>query len=166
MSNAWLRLYSEFAHDPKVQIMPEHMQRRLVMLMCLRCSNVLETLHETELAFHLRISETELAETKALFLQKGFIDDCWNLLNWEKRQDKASLRLSSEVWRVLRAQVFERDNYTCQYCGQRGVRLECDHVVPVSRGGGHEMDNLAAACFACNRSKHTKLVSEWGGFNG
>ncbi|TXK26533.1 hypothetical protein FVQ98_14165 [Ottowia sp. GY511] len=69
--------------------MPEHMQRRLIMLMCLRCGNVLETLHETELAFHLRISDSELADTKALFMQKGFIDDAWNLLNWDKRQFKS-----------------------------------------------------------------------------
>src|SRR5690606_38792020 len=53
------------------------------------CSNDLVTLHETEIAFHLRVTETELAETKALFVSKGFIDDEWNLLNWEKRQFKS-----------------------------------------------------------------------------
>lgn len=86
MSNPWFRLYSEFSHDSKVQMMPEAMQRRYVMIMCLRCSNNLVTLHETEIAFHLRITELELAETKALFISKGFIDDKWSLLNWDKRQ--------------------------------------------------------------------------------
>jgi hypothetical protein len=84
MANPWFRMYSEFADDPKVQIMPEAMQRRLLMLMCSKCKG--ETLHETELAFHWRISETELAETKAVFLKKEFIDEGWNLLNWDKRQ--------------------------------------------------------------------------------
>ena len=160
-ANAWFRLYAEFANDPKVQIMTEHMQRRLIMLMCLRCGNVLETLHETELAFHLRISDAELAHTKALFMQKGFIDDAWNLLHWDKRQDKESLRPSSEAWRRIRERIFARDYYTCQYCFARGVRLECDHIIPVSRGGGHEDSNLATACFGCNRSKHAKLPGEW-----
>ena len=86
MSNPWFRLYSEFSHDPKVQMMTEVMQRRYIMILCLRCSNTLVTLHETEVAFHLRISDEELAETKALFIEKGFIDPAWNLLNWEKRQ--------------------------------------------------------------------------------
>jgi hypothetical protein len=86
MSNPWFRVYSEFAHDPKVQMMTEAMQRRYIMILCMRCSNSLVTLHETEVAFHLRISNEELAETKALFIQKGFIDSKWNLLNWEKRQ--------------------------------------------------------------------------------
>lgn len=86
MSNPWFRLYSEFAHDPKVQMMSEVMQRRYIMILCMRCSNVLVTLQETEVAFHLRISNEELAETKALFIEKGFIDSRWNLMNWEKRQ--------------------------------------------------------------------------------
>lgn len=86
MSNPWFRMYSEFAHDPKVQMLSETMQRRYVMLMCLRCSNALVTLHETEVAFALRISDEELASTKALFISKGFVDSEWNLLNWEKRQ--------------------------------------------------------------------------------
>lgn len=94
MANPWFRLYSEFAHDPKVQMLPEHMQRRFIMLMCMRCSNTDETLHETEsvtfedaeVAFVLRISESEVAETKELLKSKGFIDDVWNLLNWNKRQ--------------------------------------------------------------------------------
>ena len=84
MANAWFRLYSEFSDDPKVQMMPEEMQRRLVMLFCSKCKG--ETLHETELAFHWRISNVSLSETKALFIEKGFIDEHWNLLNWNKRQ--------------------------------------------------------------------------------
>lgn len=86
MANPWFRLYSEFAHDPKIQMMPEAMQRRYIMLLCMRCSETLVTLHETEIAFQMRLSDDELAKTKELFLSKGFIDDDWNLTNWEKRQ--------------------------------------------------------------------------------
>ena len=86
MANPWFRMYSEFAHDPKVQMMSEAMQRRYLMVMCLQCSNDLVTLHETEIAFHLRVTETELAETKALFITKKFINKDWILLNWDKRQ--------------------------------------------------------------------------------
>lgn len=86
MANPWFRVYSEFATDPKVQSMSEAMQRRLMMLMCLRCSDVLATLQDDELQFALHISESELDETKALFVRKGFTDSEWNLLNWDKRQ--------------------------------------------------------------------------------
>ena len=97
MANPWFRLYSEFAHDPKIQMLSEAMQRRYVMLMCLRCSETLETLHETEIAFQLRLSEAELIETKQLFISKNFIDKQWNLLNWDKRQfvsDSSTMRVA------------------------------------------------------------------------
>jgi len=79
-------MYAEFAHDPKVQMLTEVMQRRYVMLMCMRCSNALVTLQADEIAFHLRIDAAQLEETKTLFLAKGFINEAWELLNWEKRQ--------------------------------------------------------------------------------
>ena len=97
MANPWFRLYSEFAHDPKILMLSEAMQRRYVMLMCLRCSETLETLHETEIAFQLRLSEAELIETKNLFISKKFIDSQWNLLNWDKRQfvsDSSTMRVA------------------------------------------------------------------------
>ena len=70
-------------------------------------------------------------------------------------------RPSQKIWAEIRTRIFLRDNFTCQYCGEYGKRLECDHILPVSRGGGHGDENLATACFACNRSKRNKLVDEW-----
>lgn len=108
MANPWLRLYTEFATDPKVQMMSESMQRRLVMLFCAKSDGVLddetlrvttdETLQETgnetldvtelenRLCFLLRISSDELAKTKTEFLKMGFINDSWQLPSWLKRQ--------------------------------------------------------------------------------
>lgn len=94
MANPWFRLYSEFAHDPKVQMMSEAMQRRYIMLMCMRCNGDV-TLHDDEVAFHLRISDEDWAQTKELFIKKGFIDSELNLLNWEKRQFKKDSTTSS-----------------------------------------------------------------------
>lgn len=56
---------------------------------------------------------------------------------------------------ALRWQILERDNFTCQYCGQRApdAKLEVDHKIPVSEGGKDEPDNLVTSCYACNRGK-------------
>jgi 5-methylcytosine-specific restriction endonuclease McrA len=64
-------------------------------------------------------------------------------------------------WAKIRTSIFERDNYTCTYCGSYGGRLQCDHIVPVAKGGSHHEDNLTTACEPCNRSKGAKLLSEW-----
>lgn len=84
MANSWFRFYAEFEDDPKVQMMPENMQRRLAMLFCERCKEEKRT--EAQRAFKWHISMSDLSETKTLFLELGFIDDKWNLENWNKRQ--------------------------------------------------------------------------------
>ncbi len=85
---------------------------------------------------------------------------------WEKKKSFLSkidrrLHIASAEWSALRNLVFSRDNYTCCYCGNRGVKLECDHVIPVSKGGGHSPVNLVTACKKCNRSKGGKTLGEW-----
>jgi 5-methylcytosine-specific restriction endonuclease McrA len=50
----------------------------------------------------------------------------------------------------------------CVYCGST-ERITIDHVVPLSRGGKHEAENLAPACLPCNASKSNRLPSEWKG---
>lgn len=86
---------------------------------------------------------------------------------WEaklRRLAKINRRLAIESgeWDRLRSLVYERDDYTCKYCGSRGVRLECDHIIPMSRGGNNSLENLVTSCFICNRSKPAKLLTEWG----
>lgn len=66
-------------------------------------------------------------------------------------------------WMVLRQEIFRRDGYRCTYCGAMDLPLECDHIIPRSRGGTDEKTNLTTACKPCNRSKRAKLVSEWRG---
>jgi hypothetical protein len=60
-------------------------------------------------------------------------------------------------WKELRLSIFRRDNYICGYCGKHTENPECDHIIPISRGGDSGYDNLITACKKCNRSKSNKL---------
>ncbi len=82
----WFRFYEEFLYDPKVQEMSEANQRRLVMIFCLRAREVLRTLTESEIARALNVSTKSLRHSKRVFIDKGFIDEDWNVIHWEKRQ--------------------------------------------------------------------------------
>lgn len=53
---------------------------------------------------------------------------------------------------LTRQNIFKRDNHRCQYCGTT-EELTLDHVVPKSRGGKTNWDNLATACKRCNSRK-------------
>jgi len=55
--------------------------------------------------------------------------------------------------RLTRLEVFNRDQYTCQYCGKETRQITIDHVIPRHQGGEHVWENVASACVACNRRK-------------
>lgn len=59
---------------------------------------------------------------------------------------------------LSRRAVFARDDQRCQYCGTGAESI--DHVVPRSRGGRHEWDNVVAACRPCNLRKGDRLLDE------
>lgn len=50
----------------------------------------------------------------------------------------------------------------CDYCGAT-ENISIDHVVPISRGGKHVIENIVPACRTCNSSKGAKLLDEWLG---
>lgn len=63
-----------------------------------------------------------------------------------------------------RRNIFMRDHYTCQYCGRQPIKddLTIDHVVPRSRGGKSEWENVVLSCVQCNTSKGDRLPLECG----
>jgi hypothetical protein len=107
MANAWFRMYAEFATDPKVQMLPENLQRRFVMLLCARCNGHV-TLQDAEVTFLLRITAEEWRATKAEFVGRHFINDANEILNWDKRQ----FRSDSSTQRVAKY----RENKKKQEC--------------------------------------------------
>jgi len=60
-----------------------------------------------------------------------------------------------------RFNVFLRDRFTCQYCGDR-EDLTFDHVIPRSRGGQTKWDNVVAACSPCNLKKGSLMPDKAG----
>ena len=64
----------------------------------------------------------------------------------------------------LREHILKRDNYTCCNCGnsiskEPNLLLEIDHIIPVSKGGRTEEENLQTLCWRCNRSKSDKIIA-------
>ena len=55
--------------------------------------------------------------------------------------------------RMTKIEVFNRDRYTCQYCGISSRELTLDHVIPRRCGGEHTWENIVTACIPCNRKK-------------
>ncbi len=63
----------------------------------------------------------------------------------------------------LRERIKIRDHHTCKLCNvsikdEPHLLLEIDHILPLSKGGMTQEDNLQTLCWKCNRSKSNKLI--------
>jgi len=62
----------------------------------------------------------------------------------------------------VRWQVLKRDNYTCVKCGKspgkdHTIELEIDHIIPISKNGSNEVENLQTLCHECNQGKKDRI---------
>ena len=63
-----------------------------------------------------------------------------------------------------RANIYARDQHSCQYCGQAFsmAELTFDHVVPVAQGGRKDWENIVTCCISCNRQKGGRTPEQAG----
>lgn len=86
-------------------------------------------------------------------------DDLCEMMKYIREREK--FQNSKEYQRKkmspkLRYEVLKRDGFRCVLCGrgrEDGVKLEVDHIIPVSKGGRTTMSNLRTLCMECNRGK-------------
>ncbi len=66
--------------------------------------------------------------------------------------------------KFTRYNIYLRDDFTCQYCGDRFKTedLTFDHVVPVARGGDKRWENIVTCCVDCNHKKGGRTPEEAG----
>ena len=66
--------------------------------------------------------------------------------------------------KVSRRNILIRDEYRCQYCGKQftTAQLSVDHVIPRSKNGASNWENLVACCSKCNTKKGGRLPHEVG----
>lgn len=74
------------------------------------------------------------------------------------------LKRKPSIIRFSRANIYLRDEFTCQYCVQQfhETELTLDHVIPVVRGGKKSWDNIVTACRRCNQTKGGRCPDKAG----
>ena len=70
-------------------------------------------------------------------------------------QLKRAVATHKKAVKFSRVNVFTRDGFCCQYCGQKKTmrELNYDHVIPRIQGGKTVWDNIVATCYPCNGKK-------------
>jgi hypothetical protein len=122
-------------------------------------------------------TDPDFRESESIRAAQIYIKDRDRLLNRSKKwsKDNPEKKIGQRHRRVARLHgqiIFdvpinfieilrERQNNMCAYCSIESEKLTVEHMLPISRGGKHRMDNIVLACTTCNFSKHNKTLEEW-----
>jgi 5-methylcytosine-specific restriction endonuclease McrA len=72
----------------------------------------------------------------------------------------AYLRVPFKKIELSRKNILRRDGFKCMYCGDHKPPLTVDHIIPRSRGGTDQWENLVCACIKCNNRKGNRTPEE------
>lgn len=81
----------------------------------------------------------------------------------EKSRRRKLQQRKQAVWKISVLQLrtrFLRFNNACAYCGST-AEIQIEHVLPISKGGLHHINNIVPACKACNYSKAAHPMDQW-----
>lgn len=156
----WFRFYSDAVRNPKVARLNDQQFRLWVELLTVAAENDGLIPPLTDLKHVLKRRLDHLSRGLDDLIRAELIVKSGSSFKHVTLYE--NLRPPQNEWSKIRIRVFYRDNFTCGYCGSKGGKLECDHIVPVSRGGSNEDDNLLTACRTCNRRKRDRTPEEMG----
>lgn len=79
-------------------------------------------------------------------------------------QLKKSVASVKKGVKFSRINIFSRDGFKCQYCGERKVmrELNYDHVIPRKQGGKTTWENIVTCCYGCNERKGGRTPEQAG----
>lgn len=66
----------------------------------------------------------------------------------------------------IKRRIWELQNEKCVYCGRRRQlkHMTIDHIIPLSKGGTNDEENIRCSCKMCNRLKDNMLPMEFSSF--
>jgi hypothetical protein len=87
----------------------------------------------------------------------------YNLDSLEQIQERPDPSLRTRLSTKARMKIFEKSNFTCEYCGKKlhPEALVIDHIKSLAKGGTNTDDNLAGSCATCNSYKSDLELNEF-----
>jgi len=69
--------------------------------------------------------------------------------------ESSSGHFTAREWAAVKV----RQNHQCAACGKSApeIKLTVDHIIPISKGGSNNIDNIQGLCRSCNSRKHNRM---------
>ena len=120
-------------------------------------------------------NKQKIAENKAIYAKNNHIRISQYKRNWELlNRDRLRHRIRNACHKrrvllqnsTLTAAAYDnwvtQQEKICTYCAIRCTKtFHVDHIIPLSKGGEHALDNLTIACKKCNQSKSNNTLITW-----
>lgn len=157
----WIKVYRDLLDNMEWAMLSPMAAKSLVNLWILGSESFGNLPKEAEIAFRLRLNLQELDVVMKELIQYKFIEEGEyplagdDEMNINERIRKTNGFSSRYISNQTKMDVLIRDEHKCQICNST-ENLEFDHIIPVSKGGSSESDNLQLLCRSCNRSKRAK----------
>jgi len=74
--------------------------------------------------------------------------------NYRARKAAVGGKISGNEWKELK----EKYKNTCLCCKRTNVKLELDHIIPISKNGRNVIENAQPLCRSCNAKKNAKMI--------
>lgn len=129
----WFRLYTEFAHDPKVQMLAFEDQRHFIVLLCLKCNGTLDTSavsdsHKDRLIYKsLGLDATTGSEVKRRLMEVNLIDSGWQPTKWDARQSKSD-HSNGRVKKHREKQRLNNEKQECNVTVTDKIRIDKNRI--------------------------------------
>lgn len=95
-------------------------------------------------------------ETRGFIVKCSIVEEPDGLLEIYRLPHQAYSRGRKSIPQIVKAKVFARCDFKCVYCSSED-NLQIDHIIPITKGGGDEIENLQILCKTCNVKKSNKL---------
>ena len=162
----WIKLYRDLLDNMDWFMLSPIASKSLINLWLLGSESFGNLPDDFEIGFRLRLNQKELDIVMKELIKFKFVEEGkYELKGSEEMSMNERIRetngfSSRYIKNETKTEVLVRDNHKCQSCGS-DKKLEFDHIVPVSKGGSSEANNLQLLCRSCNRSKRALSKDEF-----